>query len=278
MGIPAVYLDTMMPVEQTRKFSQIKRRLSTQVSFSVYDAVVTYSAAMRNALEESGVPRSKIHTIANGLDLSRFCPVRNVDEQSQLRKKLGFGTDDEIVVFAGTIMYRKGVHLLIDAWPHLINARPNVRLVLLGNTTSFNEYVISLQRLVSASPKADRVHFMGIVGNIEDYMRAADLFVLPSYLEGLPHVVIEAMACGLPCLLTPFPGITPELGEAGRHFQLVPYDGEAIAHAAADLLSNRPRASAMGQLAAAQVRPLFNIEDALDAYAELYHRVAHKVK
>jgi glycosyltransferase involved in cell wall biosynthesis len=79
------------------------------------------------------------------------------------------------------------------------------------------------------SPKPERITFTGKIENVEDYLRAADVFVLPSRREGFANVVAEAMASGLPCVLTPYQGLPEEFGIPGQEFLLSSYEPEKLA-------------------------------------------------
>ncbi len=95
-----------------------------------------------------------------------------------------------------------------------------------------------IAELVATSGAARQVHFAGIVDDVENYLRAADIFILASNREGTPNSVLEAMATGLPCLVTPYLGISAGIGQPGEHYQLVDRDHGAIAAALTGLLQN----------------------------------------
>ena len=132
-----------------------------------------------------------------------------------------------------------------------------------------------IARLVAQAPKPDRIVFTGKVTNVEEYLRAADLFVFPSSREGMPNVVLEAMATRLPCILTPFQGLPAEFGQLGRHYRLVPRTPEALAAAIRDCLENRDAAEQMGEDAHTWAVQNLDVETSLDKYARLYHELAY---
>ena len=112
--------------------------------------------------------------------------------------------------------------------------------------------------------------------NVETYLRASDIFVFPSQREGMPNVVLEAMATGLPVLLTPFVGLAADFGQAGREYLLAPREAQAVAANLADLLENDGLRLTLGQQARNWVREHLSIETSLDRYAALYYELAAK--
>src|SRR6202012_518658 len=96
---------------------------------------------------------------------------------------------------------RKGLHHLIEALASI--PRPGVRLCVVGGPSANNEsYAARLRERVSEVGLAARVDFVGYIPDVRDpYLWAADVFVLPSEREGMPNAVLEAMSCGLPCIL-----------------------------------------------------------------------------
>ena len=96
--------------------------------------------------------------------------------------------------------------------------------------------IILVAELVANSGAADQVHFAGIVDDVENYLRAADISILASSREGTPNSVLEAMATGLPCVVTPYLGLSEGIGKPGEHYLLVEREEGAIAGALGDLL------------------------------------------
>ena len=114
----------------------------------------------------------------------------------------------------------------------------------------------------------------GIVDDVESYLRAADIFILASNREGTPNSVLEAMATGLPCLVTPYLGISAGIGQPGEHYQLVDRDHGAIAAALTSLLQNDNAGRALGNRGLRYVEENIDQRHSLDRYAALYEELA----
>ena len=167
-----------------------------------------------------------------GVDGAQFAPV----ERAAARARLALPADDPIVLYAGLLIARKGVEVLLDAFARV--ARPRVRLVLVGGSAERDDRRRALERRAAELGCADRVRFVGPRphGEMPLWFSAADVFAFASRLEGFPNVVREAIACGTPCVATALPGmtevVTPECG------LVVPSDDPgALARALADALA-----------------------------------------
>ena len=146
--------------------------------------------------------------VPNGVDAALFHPR----ERGQARAQLGLPATGRVVVYVGRIVRDKGMFELIDAMAAL--NRPDLTLVLVGDG------VLRAECEERARPLGDRVRFAGArpLDEIPRFLAAADLFVLPSWNEGTPNVLLEALACGRRAVATNVGGIpdvmtSPALGE-----------------------------------------------------------------
>ncbi|HEX5818288.1 MAG TPA: glycosyltransferase [Gemmatimonadales bacterium] len=173
-----------------------------------FDRVVCQSQDMRDDLvTHHGVPMEQTVVIHNPVDLERIAqlaaaPLPPADEAA-------FSELGVHLVAAGRLTHQKGFDLLIEAIARC--ADPRFRLTVLGDGPLRAE----LESLARARGLSAVVRFAGFQGNPYPYFRRADAFVLSSRFEGLPNVVLEALACGTPVIATPAPGGTHEL-LAGR--------------------------------------------------------------
>ena len=163
------------------------------------DRVLCVSEGLRDsivALSEGSVDPK---TVRNGVDLDFFYPSA---DRELLKNSLAIPRFT--VLFAGNFVPLKGADLLIDA----IRSVPDVDLVMAGS----GPMEARLKRLVADSGLADRVRFAGVLDqkDLRSYYQAADALILPSASEGMPNVLLEAMACGTPVLTTPVGG-APEI-------------------------------------------------------------------
>jgi UDP-glucose:(heptosyl)LPS alpha-1,3-glucosyltransferase len=174
---------------------------------------------LRNFTE---VSEKEIHVIYNGVDLERFHPKNKKRYRDLLRRELGYGEKDLVLLFIGTGFERKGLRFAIGSLTHL---PPESRLLVIGKgRTGF------YRRLAETLGVASSVRFLGPVDGTERYYAASDILVLPTRYEPMANVVLEAMATGLPVVTSRHCGNSEVITE-GRDGQIVedPTDPKEIA-------------------------------------------------
>jgi glycosyltransferase involved in cell wall biosynthesis len=226
--------------------------------------------------EEAGVPASQIRLTPNGIDLERFRPAAAA-ERSALRRELGWSDGDRVVVFVGFFSRDKRPDLLFRAWSRV--AEPSTKLVYIGATASpYFEVDHGIAREIrdraSAIGRAADVVFVDPTHAMERYYRAADVFVLSSVREAHPVALLEAMACGLPCVATRIPGSTDAVVDDGVTGRLVEPDDEAgLARALAEVLSDPAAAAGLGARARDAVANRYDIRRTADRWLDAYQSV-----
>jgi glycosyltransferase involved in cell wall biosynthesis len=205
----------------------LQRRAPQRVAARVLplaDAVVSVSRPLGEELVRLGVPRERVHVVANGVDSSLFFP-RDRDEA---RRELGLPEDARVVLFVGRLEPQKGLRELLDAF-HRVRARvPRSVLVLVGDGVGAEEararaaaWPEGVVRVVGSRPHAEIATWLG----------ACDVFALPSWAEGTPNVVLEALASGRPVVGTKVGGIPDVLGDERAGILVPPRDASALADA-----------------------------------------------
>jgi glycosyltransferase involved in cell wall biosynthesis len=144
--------------------------------------------------------RAASEILPNGVDLTA---IESASEPADLRHELGLGQGDQLIIFLGRIFPKKGLDLLAQAFGRLARERSGVTLLIAGHDsgTGYSEQV---REMLAAENALERTHFLGEVSGQRKFevLRGSDLFVLPSYSEGLPVAVLEAMAVALPVVIT----------------------------------------------------------------------------
>jgi glycosyltransferase involved in cell wall biosynthesis len=217
--------------------------------------------------------------IPNGVDLQRFHSADPIGEKKSARAMLGTSATAEVVVFVGSIIHRKGVDVLLRAFARVAASNPLAELVLVGPredsvSDEARTYGTRLDELVRRSGAGGRIHFAGYVENVATYLRAADVFVLPSRREGMGNVVLEAMAMGIPTVLTPYLGLPGEFGEPGTQYVLSGPDVDSLASHIESLLKDRDRRRTIGEEGRRWVEEHMGMSIAIDAYARIYRDLA----
>jgi glycosyltransferase involved in cell wall biosynthesis len=279
LDIPILY--AIQIARPTRNQSSIAHRLERAMKRTFYnhfDGVVTNSESISADLQSIGV-RTPIAVISNGVDLDQFRPVTDDAERSQARRSLGVTGLGPVILSVGAICPRKGSDLLIEAWTRLLDRHPDAELVLVGprhdrHNPGLRRFGARLRELIACSPHPDRIHFAGVRDDMNDVYGAADLVVLPSSREGMPNVVLEAMACERPVLLTPFEGQSNAIGRPGIEFVQSERSADALAQNLSAMLDDDDRCQALVRHGKAWVTRHLDLGTSLDRFAELYRHAA----
>ena len=278
LGIPTICVSTLLGEFSSNLLKRTWQRIDRRIGMNLVDRVVVSSSVMARHLTRMGVS-TQIEIIPNGVDLHRFRPIEDETDRVRLRQKLGLKADWQVVLAVGPIVPRKGVDALVDAFARICRKSPEAHLVLVGPRQDLSGlappgFHQKLQQLVSDANAQGRVHFTGPVSDVEDYLRAADLFVFPSHREGMPNVVPEAMACGIPIIMTPFLGLPEEFGTPGKQYVLSNWEPEALAADIRNLLARAEYRRNLGYMGRQWVEQKLDVDHSLDRYASLYSELA----
>jgi starch synthase len=256
LGLP-VYATFQGGDRQVGWLARLVRPVAVRAARGV---VIGAGGEVRRVREQYGIGDAKIWRIPNPIDLELWRPI----DRAEARQRLGVPLDSRIVVYHGRIeMHRKGLDVLLDAWERIRAGRPgqDERLLLIG---SGHDDAWLRERL--NRPELSGIHWVDHYEldreAMRRYLSAADLYVLPSRIEGFPVAPLEAMGCGLPVVGSDIPAmediITSVRGCGGL---VVPRgDPAALAKAITGLLDRPQLCRALGRRARRNVEERFSIE------------------
>jgi glycosyltransferase involved in cell wall biosynthesis len=230
-----------------------------------YDAVIIFCEAQKELLHRLGVPLDRLVVIPNGVDVSKYSPG-----PSQFRQELNA---DRIFVYQGRMAIEKNVESLLKAWRGA--AMPsNCKLVMMGNGSLLNSL------MQTYGPE----HHILWLGNILDeqrridILRGADVFILPSFVEGLSLSLLEAMGCGVACLATDV-GADGEVLEGGAGIVLNPQRVRSELQTLLPMFVDHPEISGMlGQKARQRVLEKYSLKGNIDNLEQFYAQRARTPK
>ncbi|MBM3317011.1 MAG: glycosyltransferase [Candidatus Eisenbacteria bacterium] len=247
---------------RVRAYEWLDRRLLRR-----FESLLCVSAATRELLARRGVERDRIQVLPNGVESAgETTPADPVGE-------FGLPRGARVLVAAGRLSAEKGHRGLVEAMRLLAGADPPICLVILGE----GREAPALARQIASGGLEGRVVLAGFRPDIRPYLAAADLVVNPSLTEGMPNVVLEAMAAGAPVLATDVGGVG-ELIDPGRTGWLAPPgDAGALAEAIAAALADPARARALARAGAARAAESFSFEKQAERFAQFCAALRDKV-
>lgn len=226
----------------------------------VHAFVAVSDTTAEQARAQHDSPPAKLHTIPNGIRLERYAP--DAEARVAARVELGLG-DAWVVGTVGRLDASKNQAMLVRAMAPILSSR--VRLVIIGEGDARPEVEAAVRAL--AEPRW--VVLTGRRMDVPKLVHAFDVFALSSKSEGLPLVVPEAMAAGLPIVTTGVGGL-PSVVDDQTTGLVVPVDEHAFAAALATLEADRERARAMGAKARLVALARFSSNRMVDDYLVLY--------
>jgi len=205
----------------------VKRK--TIIKWIIYKLAHQYIAISPAFMRSSVLAKiglERCHFIPNAVDSEIFCPASRT-ERNRLRTQLGLSAEEKIVLFVGHLSNEKRLNILYEAWRDLIEENCFSRLIVIGKTRGF-EIDTDLATLIFEDSRRrgifKKITFIEKTDAINQYMKAADIYVHTSIREGMPNAVLEAMASSLPCIVTEIPGVTDFIINHGKTGFLIQRD------------------------------------------------------
>lgn len=228
------------------------------------DHIVAVSRSQKEKLERLWIPSDRISVVPNAIDPGYMAQLSPVD----LRGRIGCAPEDFVCVAGGRFSREKGQVYLIDATAEALREAPGLRVVMFGEGPERGP----LLRRIAALGLQDRILCPGFEKDMAGCVRAADLLVNPSLSEGMPNIVLEAMALGTPVLATGVGGV-PEIIEDGSSGRLVPAaDVEALAAGLVAAASRPEEGRAMALRASERAREELGFGRQLERMREAYEK------
>jgi glycosyltransferase involved in cell wall biosynthesis len=175
-------------------------------------------------------PQKKIKVIANGssngIDTHNFNPgLFSIEDKRNLRKELNISEKDTVFIFIGRLVEDKGINELVSVFPTLASEY-SIKLLLVGQyERELNPLLPQTEKIIDENP---HIICTGYQADVRPYLAISDIFVFPSYREGLPNVVMQAGAMALPCIVTEINGCKEIIKDAVNGLIIPPKDEVAL--------------------------------------------------
>lgn len=275
LGRKGVFEISLFGEDDPTTLKNAKRSLRYRL-FRCARAYVALSPQLCAECRRVGISDDRVYHIGSPADTVQFYPV-DAARKALLRANLGLSPEGPIIVFVGGVIRRKGTDLLPAIFSSVKDTFPGACLLLVGKWDWPPEMYPTAQFIrdeLEEYVANGQLRFTGTVSNVQEYLQASDVFLFPSRREGLPHTPIEAMACGLPCVVREIEGITSAFVDDGvEGFVVRGDDAAAYATAIVRVLSNEMEYHRMSENAVRRVQSQFSADVVDSKYAEMYRNL-----
>ena len=269
-GIPVV-ISTLRNIEEyMQRGDSLSRTVChfERVTARWVSKYIAVSEAVRQeAIKRLHLPPTKIVTILNAIDLTPYS--RKSTDRATVRTEMGIRPDDIVVSSVGRLHPQKNYPFFLKT-AEMIRAKfPSVRFVIIGD----GKERPALESMIADLGLQDAVLLPGFRPDIPHILQAFDIFVLPSLYEGLSRALMEAMAAGLPCVVTDVGGDAEAVVQGKTGFVLPAGDEEGFTSSLETLLRNPDLRRSMGSAARERAHKLFDAKRMANQYKDLYLRL-----
>ena len=270
--LAAALMQVPIVIDHWHGFSRFsrKRRFICRFLARFTDLSLAVSQGVKDYLvQEIGLVPEKIRVVANGVDIAAIDAARPGDE---MRRELGLPADAPVIGLVGRLDHWGKGHKELFAAMARLTARYPVQALIVGGGRREAE----IKQAAIDLGLADAVHFLGSRRDVPDLLHAMDIFVLPSYSEGLSLALMEAMAAGLAVVASAVGGNPELVADAETGLLIPPKDAEALAVALERLLADPTEAKAMGEKARQRVEENYSLDRLGREINEIYGELVEK--
>ncbi|MGQ9635781.1 MAG: glycosyltransferase family 4 protein [Bryobacteraceae bacterium] len=267
------YFHDRMPALPRRFFQAIEWLLGRFTCHLVFVSEEDRQTALRLGIVRS---EDRTTTIWNGVDLNRFKPKSAHDTEVDLvRRELGLCPDRPVVGIVGRIVREKGYREFLSMASAIGSLGRQVAFLVVGDTLSSDrdQFGATFRRLVRTAGLEDRFVFTGFTEDVPKYLRMMHVFVLPSYREGFPRSVVEAMATGLPVVATDIRGCREAVVHGETGLIVPPKDARALTGAVLHLLDHPEEARRMGAAGRRRAEQLYDQRLVQERFVAVFDRL-----
>jgi glycosyltransferase involved in cell wall biosynthesis len=248
-------------------------RIIDLLTLRFFPKVIAVSESMRQYLIAAGLPPKRVVTVYNAIDIGIFTSNVSFHDKA-LRNQLGIGSDQHIISIIGRLTSQKGHHYFLESAKRILEVSPETRFLIAGDGPLRE----NLKGLSLSLGITQAVRFLGYRQDIATLIGMSNVIAMPSLREGLPYVLLEALALARPVVGTKVRGIPEVIKHGETGFLVPPKDSEALAEAIIQVLRNPEEAARLGERGRKLVSREFNVETMARKTAAVYAEVLSGVR
>lgn len=273
-GAPIVVSTVPMPVEgfDVNPIRKLIYKTFNRFSERFVDRFIVVSDALEKMMiEKHRIEPQRVVKIYNGIERDDFCIADEdiVCRRTGFRNESGLGEDIPVIGVIGRMVWQKGFEYFIEAIPEVLKEFKKARFLLVGKGELEDELKVKSKML----NLEDKIIFTGFMSDIKDVLAAIDILVIPSLREGLPIVLLEAMAMKKPIVAANIEGIMEILENGVSGLLVSPKDPQVLSEAIIDLLIREDKARQMGLAARKVVEERFGVDIMVQKVEEVYEEL-----
>jgi len=237
------------------------------------DAIVCISQEIVAEAKAVGLDEKKLVHLPNGIEVDTFTPVLS-EQRHHIRQSLHLPLEAPIILYSGRFIQRKGIDILLSAWPQVRLAHPTAQLALLGGASaSLDEVERSIANQIRQLGPNSGILALGEQSDVLPYLRAATAFVFPSRREGLSNALLEAMSTGLPSVASSIGGNVDVIkdGESGLLYD--PESAKQLSQQLIRLIGDQALQQRLGASARQEMQAKYSLESIVPQLISLYSRL-----
>lgn len=230
----------------------------------------------QRAIRHRVMPEERSAAIGNGIALAEFKREREESEllSNAVRKELGIDKEAFVVGFVGRLVTEKGVIELLEAAFQVLERRPAMTFLIVGDALPSDEGMRPrMAELIRSSGFESRFVLTGWRSDVARLYHAMDLFVLPSYREGMPRSIMEAMAAGKPVVASDIAGCRDEIVDGVTGILVAPRDAQQLSEAIDKVIGDPSLARMMGLAGRDRAERLFDECDVCERLVTQYQKI-----
>jgi len=252
-------------------FNKIYARALDNMTARFCSKIIAVGMAVKKDLIVQGYPENNIEVVCNGVEIDE---EKNVFLSDDLLEDLNLREDFKIFLHVGRFCKDKGQADLIHAASEVIKQEPLAHFVFAGeDIVTDGLYAQKLNELVKSLKIEDNIRFLGLRKDVRDLLKMADCLVLPSYLEGLPIVILEAMAEKKPVIAYNIDGVSEEVVDKETGYLVDEGNVGALAGAILKIINNPEQAKILGDNGYNLASKKFNFKDKINRILQIYKEI-----
>lgn len=255
-----------MPKSKFFVYKQIEKNIAR-----ITDIMLSQSQEDIINAQELGIkPRcGNLTHIGNGVNLDEFCPARySLDQRQQIRERLAIQESNPVITMIGRVNREKGYHDLVEALLQINDM--SWQALFIGPDEGF---LANLKKQIDNAGLQQRISLLGQRSDISDLLAITDVYVLPSYREGLPRSLIEAQSMGIPCVATDIRGCREVILAGSTGYLIKPGDSRALSEVLRNLLLDAGLRLKMGSAGRTRMQLYFSETEVARKVMAVYERL-----